>query len=67
MLSLSWLSMSAVQDLDRAGMETLQVESCVRGCRFYKRIWNPTVGEELNCMRETTNREDPYTARIHTL
>ena len=43
-------------------METLQVESCVQGHHLYKRIWNPTVqvGQELNCVREATNSEDPY-------
>ena len=30
-----------MQGLDQAGMETLKVESCVRGNRIYKRIWNP--------------------------
>ena len=45
-------------------METLQVESCVRGHHIYKTIWNPTVGEELNCMRETTNSEDPYAVAV---
>ena len=40
--------MSQVQDLDQAGMKTLQVESCVRGHHIYKRSWNSTVGEELN-------------------
>ena len=44
----------------QAGIETLQIENCVRGHHIYERIWNPTVGEELNCVRETTNSEDPY-------
>ena len=45
-------------------METLQVESCVWGHHIYKRIWHPTVGEELNYMRETTNSKDPYTVAV---
>ena len=55
------LSTSQVQVLDQAGM-TLQVESCVQGHHIYKRTWNPTFGEELSCVQETTNSEDVYAA-----
>ena len=34
--------------------------SCVRGYHVYKDIWNPTVGETLNCEREARNAQDPY-------
>ena len=27
---------------------------------FSKGIWNPTTGEELNCVQERANTEDPY-------
>ena len=50
-LSLVELSRSRVQDLDQAGMEALQVETCVRGYHICKRIWNPMVGDELNCVQ----------------
>ena len=36
----------------------------VQGHHIYKRIWNPTVTEEFNCMRETTNTKDPYTVAV---
>ena len=47
-----------MQDLDQAGVET--IKSCVQGYHIYERILNPTIGEELNCVRETTNSKDPY-------
>ena len=53
-----------MHDLDQAGMEVLQVESCVQGHHIYKRIWNLTVGEELSCMRKTINSKDPYAVAI---
>ena len=28
-----------------------QAESCIRGHHIYKRIWNSTGGEELNCVQ----------------
>ena len=34
--------------------------SCVRGYHVYKDIWNPTVGETLNCECEARNAQDPY-------
>ena len=34
--------------------------SCVRGYHVYKDIWDPVVGETLNCEREDRNPQDPY-------
>ena len=45
-------------------METFQVERCIRGYNVFKSTWNPTTGEELNCMRERTNTEDPYAVGV---
>ena len=45
-------------------METFEVESCIQGYHVFKSIWNPTTGEELNCMRERTNTEDLYTVAV---
>jgi len=45
-------------------METFEVESCIRGYHVFKSIWNATTGEELNCLRETTNTEDPYAVAV---
>ena len=45
-------------------MESFEVESCIRGYHVFKSIWNATTGEELNCLRETTNTEDPYAVAV---
>ena len=58
------LSTCNMQDLDQVEMETLQVESCVQGHPICKEIWNLIAGEELNCMRESTNSEDPYAVAV---
>ncbi len=39
---------------------TFTVESCVRGYHMYKDIWDATVGEELECARESDNPADSY-------
>ena len=42
-------------------MEVHEVESCVRG---YPDIWNPDVGDILNCERKSGNRIDSYAVAI---
>ena len=39
---------------------TFTVESCIRGYHVYKDIWNATIGEELECVRESDNPADRY-------
>ena len=39
---------------------TFQVDSCIQSYHVFESIWNPTTGEELNCVRERTNTEDSY-------
>ena len=39
---------------------TITVESCVRSYHMYKDIWDATVGEELDCARESNNPADRY-------
>ena len=34
--------------------------SMIQGYHVFESIWNPTTGEELNCVRERTNTEDSY-------
>ena len=45
-------------------METLEVDSCIQGYHVFESIWNPTTGEELNCMQERANTEDPYAVAV---
>ena len=38
-------------------METFEVDSCIQRYHVFE-----STGEELNCVRERTNTEDPYEA-----
>ena len=53
-----------ILSLPKLRMETLKVDSCIQGYHVFKSIWNPTTGEELNCVRERTNTEDPYAVAV---
>ena len=44
-------------------MMTFMFSSCVRGYLVYKDVWNPSVGETVNCECEGRNPEDPYEDR----
>ena len=39
---------------------TFTLKSCVRGYHVYKDIWDATIGEELECARESENPADRY-------
>jgi hypothetical protein len=45
-------------------MDVDYVPSCLRGHHIYKKIWTPTIGEELLCQREPTNMTDRYAVSI---
>ena len=45
-------------------MEELRRASCVRGHHLYKGIWNPVVGEVLQCEREPRNAADRYAVAV---
>ena len=45
-------------------METFEVDSCIQGYHVFESIWNPTTGEELNCMQERANTKDPYVVAV---
>ena len=45
-------------------MEVDEVMSCVRGCYIYSDIWNPNVGDILNCEWESGNPIDSYAVAI---
>ena len=45
-------------------METFKVESCIRGYHVFRTVWSPTVGERLNCARETSNTRDPHAVAV---
>ena len=43
---------------------TFTLISCVRGYHVYKDIWDPVVGETLNCECEDRNYKDPYAVGV---
>ena len=45
-------------------MMTFTFSSCVRGYHVYKDVWNPSVGETVNCEREGRNPEYPYAVAL---
>ena len=47
-------------------METFEKESCIRGYHVYQGLWEPVVGEELQCQRDTVNTKDPYAVSVKT-
>ena len=48
----------------RNGEWRLQVDSSIWGHRVFESNWNPTTGEELNCVWERTNTEDSYAVAV---
>ena len=45
-------------------MEEMRRESCIRGNHIYKEIWDPTIGEVVQCEREPRNSVDQYSVAI---
>ena len=39
------------------------IESMVRGCHLYRRVWKASVSEELTCQREQGDLIDPFAVR----
>ena len=50
--------LSSVKDGD------FELESCVRGHHVYQCTWIPALGEELQCLRESSNSKDPYAVAV---
>ena len=45
-------------------MEVFKRESCIRGYHVYKAVWEPELGEELQCRRERVNAQDMYAIAV---
>ena len=45
-------------------VEKLQRELCIRGHHIYKEIWDPVIGELVQCEREPRNEADIYSVAI---
>ena len=44
--------------------DALSIGSCVRSYHYYQDIWEPVIGEELECMQEPGNLHDRYTVTV---
>lgn len=38
--------------------------SCIRGHHIYKKVWSPSINEELTCVVEKGNAHDPYAVAV---
>ena len=45
-------------------IDTTAISSCIRGYQVYKEIWNPSVGNKLECHREPTSIQHCYAAAV---
>lgn len=40
------------------------MESCIYGFHVYHTVWTPYIGENLDCVRESGNSEDPFAVTV---
>ena len=45
-------------------MATFVLESCIQGHNVYKNLCTTSMGEELPCVREMGNVNDPYAVHV---
>ena len=45
-------------------MDVYERSCCVRGYHVYRIIWEATVGEELECVRDPRNEKDRYAVAV---
>ena len=45
-------------------MKSFEVRSCVRGHHIYQCVWEPWIGQSLQCEREQGNLKGPYAITI---
>ena len=48
--------------MEESGKTT--ISSCVRGHHVYKDVWDPMIGEKLDCRRESGNVQDRYAVAV---
>ena len=53
-----------VENLNMAEMSELERDCVVRGYHIYKDVWIASIGETLNCVRQTGNRFDRYAVAV---
>ena len=67
MLALYHATCTRVQQLQLVmslSRSSLTIDSCIHGYHEYSTIWEPVMGEELQCDREVDNLHDPYAVSV---
>ena len=41
-----------------------EMESCIRGFHVYRVVWTPYIGEQLDCVLDSGNSEDPFAVAV---
>ena len=44
--------------------DALMIDSCVRGYHYYQDVWDPVIGEQLECVQEPANLHDRYAVAV---
>ena len=47
-----------------SGVNSFSIEAMILGYHVYQEVWDPALGEELTCQRETVNRQDPFAVAV---
>ena len=50
--------------MGESGVDSFSIDAMIRGYHVYQEIWDPFLGEELTCQRETVNRQDPFAVAL---
>ena len=62
-LSFAFLNRGVIVTMSVSSGARFTAENCVRSYHLYKDIWDATVGEELECVRESDNPTNGPVAR----
>ena len=52
--------MQKAMEVEEYEIYTYAFKSMVRGYHVYQEMWVADVGEELSCVKETENHQDPF-------
>ena len=53
-----------VLTLFQCGSKDYEMESCVRGFHVYNELWTLHVGDNLQCIPDSGNRDDPFAVAV---
>ena len=44
--------------------DALMIDSCMCGYHYYQDVWDPVIGEQLECVQEPANLHDRYAVAV---